>query len=38
MYADPEYVDPEKGNFRLRRDSPCRGKSPGGKDMGVLWR
>jgi len=39
--ADPMFVNPEKGDFRLQRRSPCRGRGPkkDGKrtDIGVDW-
>ena len=41
IQADPQFVDPEKGYFRLGPNSPCRGRGPkkAGKptDMGVDW-
>ena len=39
--ADPMFVNPEKGDFRLKRSSPCRRRGPkkDGKptDIGVDW-
>ena len=32
MLADPLFVDPKKGDFRLKEDSPCRDK---GVDVGL---
>jgi len=35
--ADPKFVDAASGDYHLAPDSPCRGKGPDGKDMGVQW-
>ena len=33
---DPEFVDPEDGDYRLGPDSPCRGQADDGMDMGCF--
>jgi hypothetical protein len=33
--ADPLFVDPENGDFRLQETSPCKGTGYGGVDMGA---
>jgi hypothetical protein len=35
VLADPMFVDPKKGDFRLKEDSPCRGK---GVDVGLPFK
>ncbi len=35
--ADPRFVDPEHGDYRLGADSEARGKGRDGKDPGVRW-
>ena len=40
--ADPQFANPEKGDFRLRSKSPCRRRGPkkNGKktDIGLDWK
>jgi hypothetical protein len=36
IYKNPEYVDPNNGDYRLQNDSPCRNAAEGGEDMGAL--
>jgi hypothetical protein len=36
VFADPRLVDPAKGDFRLRTDSPARGAGTGGADLGAF--
>ena len=36
LVADPKFVDPEKGNFRLTAGSPAIDAGAGGKDIGAL--
>ena len=33
---DPGFVDPSKGDFRLKPDSPCRGKASDKGNLGAL--
>ena len=39
VYADPRFVDPERGDYRLGPDSPARGLRPDGGAVGAesLW-
>lgn len=34
---DPQFRDPEKFDYRLRRTSPCRGKASDGGDIGCRY-
>jgi len=34
--ADPRFVNPALGDYRLRDDSPAKGAGPGGLDMGAF--
>jgi hypothetical protein len=35
VLADPLFVDPKNGDFRLQADSPCLGE---GADVGMLFK
>jgi hypothetical protein len=37
LSLDPLFESWDKGDFRLRADSPCRGKATDGGDIGVNW-
>jgi len=34
---DPLLSNPDAGDFRLRPNTPLRGKGPGGRDVGIQW-
>ena len=41
LFANPEMIEPEKGNFRLSAASPARKRGSDGKDIGAnftIWR